>query len=132
MYCSTERRGFDLKSTLQLVFKTYKNKKSPEQTGKNLQYYQVEWNESFVFEQKPVEIDMCNNEEETEVKERVKKTKKQQEATEKKNKTLKRQKKVEKEKQDEAELWAQLTRKFKKLMRLKKSKKKKKSKTILK
>ena len=54
---------------------------------------------------------MCNNEEETEVKERVKKTKKQQEATEKKNKTLKRQKKVEKEKQDEAELWAQITRK---------------------
>ena len=76
-----------------------------------------------MFEQKPVEIDMCNNEEETEVKERVKKTKKQQEATEKKNKTLKRQKKVEKEKQDEAELWAQLTRKFKKLMRLIKSKK---------
>ena len=27
VYCSTERRGFDLKSTFQLVFKTYKDKK---------------------------------------------------------------------------------------------------------
>ena len=27
VYCSTERRGFDLKSTLQLAFKAYKNKK---------------------------------------------------------------------------------------------------------
>ena len=27
VYCSTERRGFDLKSTFQIVFKTYKDKK---------------------------------------------------------------------------------------------------------
>ena len=28
IYCTTERRGFDLKVTTQLVFKTYKDKKS--------------------------------------------------------------------------------------------------------
>ena len=67
MYCSTERRDFNLKSTLQLVLKTYKDKKKIEQTGKNPQNYQVEWHDSFVFEQRPVEIDMFNDEEEKQV-----------------------------------------------------------------
>ena len=35
VYCSTKRKGFDLKSLLQLVFKTYKYKKKNEQAGKN-------------------------------------------------------------------------------------------------
>ena len=85
VYCSSERRGFDLKSTFQLVFKTYKDKKKNEQTGKNPQNYHVEWKDSFVFEQKLVEIDMFNDEEEKEVKERVEKRKKKcQEIAEKK------------------------------------------------
>ena len=42
VYCSTERRDFNLKSTFQLVLKTYKDKKKIEQTGKNPQNYQVE------------------------------------------------------------------------------------------
>ena len=68
MYCSTERRGFHLKSTFQLVFKTCKDKKKIEQAGKNPQNYQAKRHDSFVFEQKPVEIDMFNNDEEKQVK----------------------------------------------------------------
>ena len=89
MYCSTERRGFDLKSTLQLVFKAYKDKKKIKQTGKNPQNYQAESHDSFVCEQKPEEIDMFNDEEEKEVKKRVEKIKtiKRQKKQRKKNKT---------------------------------------------
>ena len=92
VYCSTERRGFHLKSTFQLVFKTYKDKKEIEQTGKNPQNYQAKRHDSFAFEQKPVEIDMFNNDEEKQVKQRVvKRKKKRQEVVEKKD--PKRQKK---------------------------------------
>ena len=71
VYCSTERGGFDLRNKFHLVFKTYKDKKKLEQSGKNLQNYTFERNESFVFEQKPIKIDMFNDEEEKEIKERV-------------------------------------------------------------
>ena len=73
VYCSTERRGFDLRSTFHLVFKTYKDKKKSEQSGKNPENYTFERNEAFVFEQNPVEIDMVKDEEEKEIKERVEK-----------------------------------------------------------
>ena len=77
VYCLTERRGFDLKSTFQLVFKTYKDKKKFEQSsGKNSQNYVVERHESFHYEQKPVKIDDFNDEEEKIIKERVEKRKK--------------------------------------------------------
>ena len=72
----TERRDFDLKSMFQLVFKTYKDKKKIEQTGKNPQNYQVERRKSFEHEQKPIEIDIFNNEEKIEAKDRVEKRKK--------------------------------------------------------
>ena len=85
VYCSTERRGFDLRSTFHLVFKTYKAKKKFEQSGKNPENYTFERNESFAFEQNPVEIDMFKDEEEKEIKERVEKRQKtQQEVAEKK------------------------------------------------
>lgn len=75
VYCSTERRGFDLTSSFQLVFKTYKDKKRLNKL-KKIKKYQVEWRESFENEQKPIEIDIFNNEEEKIVKERVEKRKK--------------------------------------------------------
>ena len=34
IYCSTKRRGFDLKSTFHIIFKTYKDKKKIESLGK--------------------------------------------------------------------------------------------------
>ena len=57
----------------------------PEQSGKNPKNYTIERNESFAFEQKPIEIDMFNDAEEKEINERVEKRKnKQQEVAEKK------------------------------------------------
>ena len=64
IYCSTKRRGFDLKSTFHLIFKTYKDKKKLEKMGKNPHDYTLERNESFAFEQKPVEIDTFNDQKE--------------------------------------------------------------------
>ena len=76
VYCSAERRGFDLRSTFHLLFKTYKGKEKLEQSGKNLQKCTIERNESFAFELKPIEIDMFNDKKENEVKESVEKRKK--------------------------------------------------------
>ena len=100
VYCLTERRGFDLKSTFQLVFKTYKDrkKKIEQSSGKNLQNYVVERHESFQQGQKPVKIDDFNNEEEKIIKERVEKRKKKRKQVAEKNKVLKRPKKTRKEK----------------------------------
>ena len=39
VYCTTERRGFDLKSTFQLVLKTYKGKRIYYKIGKNTYYW---------------------------------------------------------------------------------------------
>ena len=64
VYCSTDRRGLDLRSTFHLVFKTYKDKKKLEQSGKNPQNYTIKRNEPFVFEQKPIDFDMINDEKE--------------------------------------------------------------------
>ena len=42
-----------------------------EQSGENPQKFTIGRNESFVFEKKPIEFDMFNDEEEKEIKERV-------------------------------------------------------------
>ena len=73
IYCSTERRGFDLKSTFHIIFKTYKDKKQMEQLGKSPQNYENICNKTFVYEQKPIKIDDFNEAEEKEVKGRVEK-----------------------------------------------------------
>ena len=75
IYCSTKRRGFGLKNTFQLFFKTYKDKKKLEKMGKHIQSYTLERNESFTFEQKPVEIDTFNDQKEKKIKEKVEKRK---------------------------------------------------------
>ena len=68
IYCSTERRGFDFKSSFHIIFKTYKDKKKMEQLGKNPQNYQDIRNETCLYEQKPIKIDYFNKAEEKEVK----------------------------------------------------------------
>ena len=40
IYCSTERRGYDPKSTFHIMFKTYKDKKTIKSLGKNPQNYE--------------------------------------------------------------------------------------------
>ena len=75
IYCSTDRRGFILKSTFHIVFKADKDNKKEEHLGKNPQNYVHEHAVTSTFEQKSIEIDNFNEEEEKEVKERVEKRK---------------------------------------------------------
>ena len=84
IYCKTERRGFDLKSTFQLILKTYKDKKRLEQLGKDLCVFLKDRNKQFKFKQKPIEIDDFNDQEEQEVRKKLKEEKKRHEITEKK------------------------------------------------
>lgn len=58
--------------------------------------FHAERHDSFVFEQKPVKIDIFNDEEEREVKESVEKRKKKRHEVAEQNKALKRQKKQRK------------------------------------
>ena len=61
IYCSTEQRGFDLKSNFYIIFKTYKDKKQLEiSLGKNPESYETIRNETSVFEQRPIEVDDFN------------------------------------------------------------------------
>ena len=58
-----QRRGFDLKSTFHIIFKTYKDrqkKKKKEQLGKNSQNYESVYNETSAYEQKPIKTDDFN------------------------------------------------------------------------
>ena len=75
IYCSTKRRGFALKSTFHVVFKVYRDKKKAEKFGKNVQNYVNKHAETCASEQSPIEIDDYNEEEEKEIKKRVKKGK---------------------------------------------------------
>ena len=108
----------------QYVYSSLYDKKKLEQSAKNPQNYAIESNESFVFEQNPIEIDIFNAEEKKEIKERVEGRKKKRQEVAEKNKVPKRQKKVEKEKEDEQELWARLRTLNKEFKNINKSKKK--------
>ena len=64
--------------------KLTRTKKKLEQSAKNCQNYTIERNESFAFVQKLIEIDMFDDEEEKEIKDRVgKRKKKRQQVAEK-------------------------------------------------
>ena len=91
-----------------MFLKPIRTKKKLEQSGKNPQNYKFERNELFVFEQKPIEINMFNDEEEKETKERVEKIKKKRQEVAEKNKVLEWRKKAKKEREDEQELWSWL------------------------
>ena len=55
IYCSTEKRGFDLKSNFHIIFKTYNDKKQLESLlGKNPENYENICKETNIYEQKPV------------------------------------------------------------------------------
>ena len=60
---SIEHRGFNLKSSFQLIFKAYKNKKWQSSLGKTPLIF-LKKNERFKFEQKPIGIDAFNKLEE--------------------------------------------------------------------
>ena len=77
IYCSTEKRGFDLKSNFHIMFKTYKDKIQMRSMGKNAINYENIRKETNIYEQKPVNVDDFNDPEEANVKEQVEKRKKQ-------------------------------------------------------
>ena len=69
IYCSTEKRAFDLKSNFHIIFETYKEKKQSESSlGKIPENYENIHKKTNIYEQKPVEV-----KEEKEVKEHVEK-----------------------------------------------------------
>ena len=76
IYCTIERRGFDLKSKFQLILKTYKDKKRLEQLGNDLYVFLKDRNKQFKFKQKPIEIDDFNDQEEQEVRKKTERRKK--------------------------------------------------------
>ena len=96
IYCSTECRGFNLKSTFHIMFKTYKDKKNIESFGKNPQNYKNVRDETNVYQQKSIKINDFNEDEEKEVKERVEKRKIKRREVAEKNKPLKKKQKTRK------------------------------------
>ena len=93
IYCSTEKRGFDLKSNFHIIFKAYKYKKQLGRSlRKNPNNYESIRDETNIFEQKPINMDQFNETEETEVKERVEKRKQERREVAEKNKLLKKNK----------------------------------------
>ena len=93
IYCSTEKRGFDLKSNSHIILKTYKHKKNNlSSLAKNPENYDVIRNETNIYEQKPVSIHDFNEAEEEDVKGRVEKRKQKRPEVAEKNKLLKKRK----------------------------------------
>ena len=92
IYFLSKRRGFNLKSTFHIMFKTYKDKKNIESLGKHPQNYENVHNETDVYEQKPIKIDDFNEVKEKEIKERVGKRKIKKREVAEKNKLKKKEK----------------------------------------
>ena len=135
IYCSTECRGFDLKSDFHIIFKTYKDKKQLEIfLRKNPDNYETISNDTSIFEQKPIKVDDFNEIEEKQVKERVEKRKQKRREVAENNKLLKKQRKLEENKEKENGIQKRLNELKKESRKTKKFKKqsKKFSDTILK
>ena len=91
IYCSTEKRGFDLKSNFHIIFKTYKDKKQLKSSlGKNPNNYESIRDEKNIYEQQPINIDQFNEIEDPEVKECIEKRKQKRLKDAEKNKLLKK------------------------------------------
>lgn len=88
IYCSTERRGFDFKSSVQLTFKACKDKKKAE-LGKDPSNYKDK-NEHFKFEQKSIEIDSFNEIEEEKMREKIERRKQKRHELVERNKALRK------------------------------------------
>lgn len=74
-----------------MFLRSRKIKKNVEQSGKNPQNYAVGRNESFSFDQNPLEINIFNDEEEAEIKKRVEKRKMKCQEVTKRSQGLKQQ-----------------------------------------
>ena len=82
-----------MKSNFHIIFRTYKDKKQLESSlGKNPENYESICNETYTYEQKPINIDDFNEVEEKEVKERFEKRKQRRQEVAKKNQTVDKKK----------------------------------------
>ena len=128
IYCSTEKRGFDLKSNFHIMFKTYKDKKQLQSSmGKNPANYETIRKETNIYEQKPVNIDDFNEAEKVELKQGVEKRKGKRRIVAEKNKLVKNKRKTEENRVNENDMWeclAKLNSEFKYIKKAKKDSKK--------
>ena len=128
IYCSTEKRGFDLKSNFHIMFKTYKDKKQLQSSmGKNPANYETIRKETNIYEQKPVNIDDFNEAEEVELKQGVEKRKGKRRIVAEKNKLVRNKRKTEENRVNENDMWeclAKLNSEFKDIKKAKKDSKK--------
>ena len=128
IYCSTEKRGFDLKSNFHIMFKTYKDKKQLQSSmGKNPANYETIRKETNIYEQKPVNIDDFNEAEKVELKQGVEKRKGKRRIVAEKNKLVKNKRKTEENRVNENDMWeclAKLNSEFKDIKKAKKDSKK--------
>ena len=84
VYCSSEKRGYDLRSEYLIVFKQYKDRKKAESLGKIAKTYEELENISN-FEEKPTKICDFTEEEEKEINEKHKARKRERHETAEKN-----------------------------------------------
>ena len=128
IYCSTEKRGFDLKSNFHVIFKIYKDKRKLDiSLGKNPENYESIRNKTNIYEQKSINIDNFNETEEKEVKVRIEKQKQKRREMTEKNKLLKKKKREKENKLKEQEMvkrLGELNKKFRSIKCYKKNKKK--------
>ena len=83
-----------MKSNFHIIFRTYKDKKQLESSlGKNPENYESICNETYTYEQKPINVDDFNEVEEKEVKERFEKRKQRRQEVPEKNQTVEKKKK---------------------------------------
>ena len=83
-----------MRSNFHIIFRTYKDKKQLESSlRKNPENYESICNETYTYEQKPINVDDFNEVEEKEVKERFEKRKQRRQEVPEKNQTVEKKKK---------------------------------------
>ena len=134
IYCTRERRGFDLKSIFQLVFKSYKYKKRWSISLKNQAILQKKEMKHLSLNKNLWKLTILMTRKKKKLMKKLKKEKKKRREIAEKNKLLKRKKKLDEEKIEEKELWGRLNELNKEFQTINCIKKKQKnmSKTILK
>ena len=131
VYTTSEKRDFDLKSNIHILFKAYRDKMLMRQqsTAKNPATYEVQnQKETCEFDQKPIKnFDQFSDSEEREVKEHAEKGLAERREKAEDLKVKKRKLKSEKNKVKEGEMWNRLNElndEFKKIRQSKKEEKK--------
>ena len=132
IYTSSEKRGFDLKSSFHIMVKAYRDKmlvRQQQLVKQPANYEQQPRKESFEFGQKPLEnFNQFSDSEENEIKQHAQKRLAERQEKAQVEKEKKRKIKSEENKLKEAQMWNRLNElnsEFKKINELKKEDEKK-------